>query len=423
MGNSALLPVQYDEALAALEALRNDKKGLHKAAILKLHLENFSDFNNIFGYTYGDYLLSEIGAYLGGLGGKCYRLSGVEFLLVLEKTAYLDAQQLADDIAERFTGTWRVEGVDCATSVQVGVLLPPVPDENAGLLMEKLNFAVADAGERGQNQVSIYDETLAAKQAMEQAMAEKLRWCVQNDWQDVELRCRVSMNIEAGQYTRAECYARLFVDDYGFAGAERFIPVAEKVGVVCSLNLHLIDRACQLIRRLMDGGRVFESIAVPVSALLFLQQGVDQEIAAILEKNGVPAQKLALEVTESSVTANNTVNIIMQEITDLGVELILTDFGTGYSGISNMLDLPVNALKLDRMLIWELENNPRSGVIVEGLISIANKLGLKTIAEGVETDNQRQLLLDYGCPYQQGFYYAATVPMDDLAAMLPAAAR
>jgi EAL domain-containing protein (putative c-di-GMP-specific phosphodiesterase class I) len=112
------------------------------------------------------------------------------------------------------------------------------------------------------------------------------------------------------------------------------------------------------------------------------------------------------------------VSEVLQKLSALGIELVLNDFGTGYSGINNILDLPVQALKLERMFVWQLETNPRSGALIEGLIQIAQNLGLNLIAEGVETENQVTLLKKYGCKLEQGFYYSATVASERLCEVL-----
>ena len=144
------------------------------------------------------------------------------------------------------------------------------------------------------------------------------------------------------------------------------------------------------------------------SDLLLLQEDFLSEVKNVIETYKIPEGKLAIEVTENALTtAYLTINSMMQELEALGVELILNDFGTGYSSIASILDLPVHTLKLERSFVWQLETNPKSRHIIEGLIDIARNLGLNIIAEGVETENQVQILKP--CQYLQGFYYSPTV--------------
>ncbi len=203
---------------------------------------------------------------------------------------------------------------------------------------------------------------------------------------------------------------RVFVKGVGLVGSAEFIPIAEDSGQIRAIQYYALEHVCSTIAELLAAGKEFESIALPVSPVLFLQEDFLDEVRRLKEQYHIPDGKLALEIRESVLTtAYLNINIVMQVLSDMGVELILNDFGSGYSGISSILELPVNVLKLERMFVWQLETNPRAGVVIDGLIHIAKNLGLKLIAEGVETENQIQKLASFGCEYEQGFYYAPTV--------------
>ncbi|MEY8355897.1 EAL domain-containing protein [Lachnospiraceae bacterium 54-53] len=167
----------------------------------------------------------------------------------------------------------------------------------------------------------------------------------------------------------------------------------------------------QLLRR--------QTIALPVSPVLFLQEDFLSEVKKAMETYGIPRGKLALEIQESALTmAYLNINVMLQQLQEMGVEIILNEFGSGYSGISNILDLPVDTLKLERLFIWQLETNPGSRHIIKGLVRMARDLDLNIIAEGLETENQVQILTGAGCNYQQGFYYSPTLEKDSLLRIL-----
>ncbi|MDO5601145.1 MAG: GGDEF domain-containing phosphodiesterase [Oscillospiraceae bacterium] len=406
------------EALAGLLSSASSRK---KASVFKLHLENFKLFNDTFGYHYGDMLIENIGAFLDGLSAEVFHYTGVDFIFFLENCSYTRALEIADEITSRFDSTWHINDMDCMCTINLGLLCPPLAEWPVDSVLACLESAVSEAAVKGQNQYALYNEKLQQKQYFESTIARCLKNSLAGDGADIEVRFRPTMCMEKGRYTRAECYLRLFTEDFGMLSAEQFMPVAEDAGLICAVDNLVIRRACELLQKLVEQKRDFETIAVPVSPVLFLQENFDQNLKNILDSYGVPTEKLALEVTESTlINSFTSINIMMQNLADLGIELILTDFGTGYSGINNILNLPVSALKLDRMFIWELETNPRSGVLIEGLVSIANKLGIKIIAEGVETENQKTKLEQFGCPYQQGFYYSATIEAEDLPGLFPA---
>lgn len=406
------------EALGALLASAQTRK---KASVFKLHLENFKLFNDTFGYHYGDLLIEHIGAFLNEFSVQLFHYTGVDFIFFLENCSYTRAIEIAEDITSRFDSTWHINDMDCMCTINLGLLCPPLAEWPVDSVLACLESAASEAAVKGQNQYALYNEKLQQKQYFESTIARCLKNSLAGDGADIEVRFRPTMCMKKARYTRAECYLRLFTEDFGMLSAEQFMPVAEDSGLICAVDNLVIRKACELLRELITQQRDFETIAVPVSPVLFLQENFDRNLKKILDSYGIPPDKLALEVTESTlINSFTSINIMMQNLADLGIELILTDFGTGYSGINNILNLPVSALKLDRMFIWELETNPRSGVLIEGLVSIANKLGIKIIAEGVETENQKTRLEEFGCPYQQGFYYSATVEAADLPELFPA---
>lgn len=174
-----------------------------------------------------------------------------------------------------------------------------------------------------------------------------------------------------------------------------------------------------MIARLMEEGKEFESICIPVSPLLLTQEDFIDKVEDVITRFHIPSGKLALELDDtalSSVYLN--VNITMQELAHLGVELVLNHFGSGCVPVTGILDLPVNTVKLERMFVWQLETNPSCAAIAGGLIQIAKNLNIHIIAEGVETENQLNTLNGYECEYQQGFYYAPTMEKETLIKVL-----
>lgn len=166
-------------------------------------------------------------------------------------------------------------------------------------------------------------------------------------------------------------------------------------------------------------GVEYESIAIAVSPVLLLQENFVDTVRRMIETYQIPSGKLAIEIDEYALAMDPVIlEIVMQQLKELGVELILNNFGSGYSGISKILELPVDTLKFERMFMWQLESDPRSEPIVECLIRASEKLGKRLIAEGVETQRQLDILKKFGCVYQQGFYYAPTIPQELLAEVL-----
>ena len=272
---------------------------------------------------------------------------------------------------------------------------------------------MSSASESGPNQLAVYDSVLHTQFMRKQAIAHYLQTALENH--EIEVRYRPTYNLNTGRFTRADFYMRVFIQGIGLIGAGEFLPIAEDSGQIRAIGYYGLEQVGRCIAELMEAGKEFDSICMPVSPILFLQENFLDEVSRIMESYHIPAGKLALELDESALgSAYLNINIIMQELSDMGVELVLNGFGSGYTPISSILDLPVQTLKLERMFVWQLETEPRSASIFGGLIQIARDLGLHIIAEGVETENQLNALNKFGCEYQQGFYYAPTMNQDVL---------
>lgn len=389
-----------------------------KGAVVKVYLENFRQFNDTFGFQYGEKLLGEIHEFLKTIpNGRVFRFGGVEFVLLLDGAGYGPVERAYTAVQERFESPWHLDGMDYMCSTSIGVVLYPGEAATVDQVVKGLEYAVAEAAAQGQNAVAMYDGKAREKVARRQRVAKLLDDALKNGGLDV--RYRPTFNLEEKAFSRAECYLRIVASEMDVIGAAELLPVAEDSGLICQVNRFAIRKACEEIKALVQKNVPFESLAVLISPVQFLQEHFLDEMQEMLDEYGIPPKKLAFELSESVlVNSLNRVRVVMQELSEMGIEFVLNEFGTGYSGINNILDLPVDVVKLERMFVWQLETNPRSGCLIDGLIRIAHGLGLKLIAEGVETQNQVDRLAEYGCRYEQGFYYSATVEGSELQEIL-----
>lgn len=401
-----------------LQQLHENPDKKNRGVILKIYLENFKRLNEIFGYDYCEKLLEQVIDFLNeATHCHVYRHVGVEFVLVLEQVSQGDAGRMADEITERFESAWKIDGTDCMCSVQIGMCAYPGYSSDMADMMKCLDLALTKAIEIGPNQSMMYDSTLRQESLRRHTIAHYLQTSLEN--KEIEIRFRPTYNIEEKCFTRAEFYMRIFIQGLGMVGSGDFIPVAEDSGQIRLIEYFALDQVGQCISDLLEEGIEFESIALPISSVLFLQEDFLTMVSQIMEKYNIPPKKLAIEVQESIfITAYLNVNVVMQELAEMGVEIILNDFGSGFSGITTILDLPIDTVKLDRMFVWQLETNSESAHIIDGLIQIARHLELGIIAEGIETENQLRYLNDFKCTLQQGFYYSPTVSSDVLKQIL-----
>lgn len=385
-----------------------------KGMVLKLYLENFKSLNKTFGYDYCEELLSQIKSYLAEVAGSnLYRYIGVEFIIILEQSTEGKASDVADQILERFGNVWKIRGVDCLCSAQIGLCSYPGHASNTDELLKRLDLAVSSASDCGPNQMAVYDSNMHTQFVRRQAIAMYLQAALEKN--ELEVRYRPTYNLKTGRFTRADSYMRIFIQGIGLVGSAEFMPIAEDSGQIRAIGYYALDHVGKCISELVRAGREFDSICIPVSPVLLVQEDFLDEVTRVLETYKIPKGKLAMEVDDSALSnVYLNVNITMQELSHMGVELVLNNFGSGCAPVSSILDLPIDTVKLERMFVWQLETNPRSASIAGGLIQIARDLGIHIIAEGVETENQLRALNNYECEYQQGFYYAPTMEQNVL---------
>ncbi|MDF2889567.1 MAG: diguanylate cyclase/phosphodiesterase [Lacrimispora sp.] len=403
---------------ACLQHLSHALSSNERGVVLKLYIENFKQLNQLLGYEYCENLLNQILAYLKeACGNNVYHYIGVEYMIFLDHFTQGQAMTLAEEVAGRFDRAWKIDDTDCICSVQMGLCAYPGHADTSEQMLKCLDLAVTRAGEGGPNQAVMFDSILQNQLRRRQAIALYLKTALEKD--EVEILYRPSFSSITGTFLRAELSMRIFIKGLGLIGAGEFMTVAEDSGQIRALLYYALEKVCQCIRQAEDDGCEFESIALPVSPVLFLQEDFIDEVARIMNVYQVPQGKLALELKESALTMGYlNFNIMLQKLSDMGVELILNDFGSGYSSISASLDLPVHTVKLERLFIWQLETNEKSRHIIEGLIRMAGDLHLSIIAEGVETENQVSVLTEAGCNYQQGFYYSPPLKQANLMKIL-----
>ncbi len=378
--------------------------------VMKLYIENFKRLNELFGYDYCEELLGHILSFLKGeTGCEIYRYVGVEFIVVLKGYTQGQASRLAEQIGERFEHGWTVGDTDCLCSVQIGLCSYPGYPQNADEMLKCLDMAVFKVAEQGSNQYVMYDSKLHNENLRRQAITRYLRTALEKN--EIEVRYRPTYNTRSERFSRAEFYMRIFIKDVGMIGAGEFIPIAEDSGQIRAVEYYALDQVGAVIAKLVAAGKEFDSIALPISPVLLLQEDFLDEVVRVIGRYQIPAGKLAIEIDEYAMsTAYVRITELMQALSELGVELILNHFGSGYSGLSQIFELPVDTLKFDRFFTWQLETTPQAEPIIGGLVQIAQNVGLNLIAEGVETQKQLDALNRFGCELQQGFYYSPTLP-------------
>ncbi len=389
-----------------------------RGVILKLYIENFKRMNDLFGFEYCDELLGMIMDYLKQRTGcMVFRYVGVEFIIIMKNQGLREASQMAELLIERFNDNWVIGNTECICSVQIALCAYPGYASNATEMLKCLDMAATQAAEMGSNQYAVYDKALHTQNLRKQAIARYLGTAIANE--EVEICYRPTYNREEKRFTRAELLMRVFIKDVGMVGSTEFLPIAEDTGQVRLVEYYALNKAAEMISRLTKAGVPFESIALPISSMLLLQGDFQQEMAKLIQQYQIPPKKLAIELEEYVAdTARSNVMVLLKNLSWMGIELILSNFGSGSTGLGQVFELPVDTLKFGRMFIWQLENNPKSAPVNAGLVQIAKMMKKNVLADGVETKVQKDFLDRFGCHLQQGPYYTSVLPEKEVASLL-----
>jgi diguanylate cyclase (GGDEF)-like protein/PAS domain S-box-containing protein len=391
-------------------------------AVLFLDLDNFKAVNDTFGHGTGDELLSALTPRLQAAlrsADTLARLGGDEFAVLCED---LGGEQEAVAIAER-VGAALAEPVvvgdnEHFVSASIGIALADTADASPEALLRDADAAMYRAKERGRARFELFDERLRERTLERLQTETRLRGAIQRG--ELRLVYQPVVSLADGSLRGVECLLRWEDPDRGSVAPAQFIPIAEQSGLIVPIGTWVLQEACRQashwLRMRPDEPL---KVSVNVSALQLVQPDFADIVAAALAAAGAPPQMLYLELTESVlIEAGEAPVRTLQELRELGVNVVLDDFGTGYSSLSYLQRFPLDILKVDRSFAAGLVGNPQSRAIYAAVIAMASALDLPVVAEGVETEDQVRQLQELGCNLAQGFYFGRPAAAEAIDALL-----
>jgi len=310
------------------------------------------------------------------------------------------AQKILGTLAQRV----RVGGQDLSVSTSVGISVFPRDADTADVLLQHADTAMYRAKSRGGNAMAFFTPEMNAETVERLRVEAGLRRALEQG--ELRLHFQPIVDAATGRVVSAEALVRWQDPEFGLVSPARFIPIAEETGLIVPLGDWVLREACTCARAWQRAGLGDHPVAVNLSARQFSHPALDASIAGALAATECPAALLQLEITESMVMAHpEQAQATMQRLKAMGVQLSIDDFGTGYSSLSHLKRFPVSKLKIDRSFVQDLETDPNDAAIVDAILVLAKKLGLRTVAEGVETEGQVAFLSALGCDEYQGYLY------------------
>ena len=401
------------------QALLLGQREQTSTALLVLDLDRFKEINDALGHDYGDQLLAQIGPRLcGPLRGSdtVARLGGDEFGVLLPKVQDLSAALL---VAEKLQATllepFRINGLPLSVEASIGVVIAPDHGIDGGTLLQRGDVAMYVAKDAGLG-ISSYDENLDGSSPARAAMLGELRRAIEEN--ELVLDFQPKCAVATGALEGVEALVRWQHPTQGLLPPDRFLPLAERTGLVHPLTRHVLAAALAECRRWLDLG-IELPVAVNLSARTLLDRNFAHDVEQMLAYWRVPGHLLELEVTETAVMADpERARALMELLAELGVVLAIDDFGTGYSSLVSLRTLPVHDLKIDRMFVTEMLSNPNDAFIVRSVIALAHDVGLRVVAEGVESAETLDALRELGCDVAQGYHLGRPMSGPELGRLL-----
>ena len=405
--NRAYLQQALAGALADVAAGRSSG-----AAVMILDLDEFKDVNDILGHHHGDDLLVQVGSRLVaavGDAGTVARLGGDEFAVLLSVTADEEsALQTGRRVLRTLEQPVALDGLEVEVGASIGIALAPGHATEAAALLKCADLAMYDGKSASARGLRMYQPDLHAATPRRLTLVSELRGALQNG--EIQVHVQPQAELRSGRVVGVEALVRWNHPELGWVSPDEFIPVAERSGLIGLLTTRVLDAALSACALWRAAGRDI-AVAVNLSARSLQDADLVDEVARLLLRHDVPADRLTLEVTEGSVMADPARAVaLLHQLRDLGVRLSVDDFGTGYSSLSYLQRLPVQEVKIDRSFVADLQAEGENVAIVRAIVDLGRHLGLEVVAEGVEDDATWQLLASMNCDLVQGWQLARAMP-------------
>ncbi|MGH2949014.1 MAG: putative bifunctional diguanylate cyclase/phosphodiesterase [Solirubrobacteraceae bacterium] len=398
------------------QAVHPGRRADRPAAVMLIDLDHFKEINDTLGHHAGDRLLQEVAQRLVASVPEHHtvaRLGGDEFgVLVLDgEDPDTVAKGLLDELREPFS----IDGLTLEVDASIGIACAPEHGSAVEQLIQRADIAMYAAKEAGRGHM-LFEPQLDRYSPRRLALAGSLRSAIAEG--QIVLYFQPKAELTTGRIVGVEALARWRHPRLGLIGPSEFVPIAEQTGLIGPLTTHVLEAALRQVREWSEQGMEL-TVAVNLSARSFLDAQLASEIPRLLERCGVDAELLELEITESMLMLDPArAKATLDRLDGIGLSLSVDDFGTGYSSLASLKRLPVHGIKIDKSFVIDMPHDPSDGAIVRSTIELAHNLGLRVVAEGVESHEAWERLAELGCDLAQGFHVSRPLPPDAMGRLL-----
>lgn len=416
------LPNRLSFEAQLTQSLRICQREGRRLALMVIDLDNFKNINDTLGHHIGDEVLKKVALRLREsirASDLVARLGGDEFVVVLpEIDGPMVAARVANKIQQSLADSYLVDGYSLYATPSIGISLFPTDGQDTGTLLRNADSAMYHAKSAGRNNHQFYasrmneaaGERLRLESALRLAVA-----AISPTGSEFSLHFQPQINAGTGQVIGLEALLRWNSPTFGAVSPLRFIGIAEETGLIQPLGDWVIWETCRYTRELKSHGFENIRVAINISAQQLRHENLLMLVRGALACYNLKPSDIELEVTESTAMQNTEVTLgILDQLANMGIVLAIDDFGTGYSSLAYLKHLPIKHLKIDRSFVTDIETDANDAAICAATIALGHNLGLKLIAEGVETEQQREFLCRLGCDVLQGYLFSKPLPFDEI---------
>jgi diguanylate cyclase (GGDEF)-like protein/PAS domain S-box-containing protein len=399
------------------QAIAFCKRNHMQLALMLIDLDRFKTINDTLGHQAGDALLVQVAQRLSASVRESdivARLGGDEFVVALPGIGSpADAAHLADKITREISAPYLINGQELRTSPSIGICVYPGDGTEIGDLLKNADVAMYHAKAKGRGNFQFFTEDMNIATTERMNIESDLRLAITRG--EFLLHYQPQLDLRSGTIVGVEALIRWQHPTRGLVSPADFIPIAEESGMITAIGDWVLAEACRQLKTWQTRGIAHIRMSINLSTGQFLDKTLPARIHELLASNGLSADRLDLEVTESMSMASPDESIsVMKTLSRSGLTLSIDDFGTGYSSLAYLKLLPIHTLKIDRSFVKDIESDPNDADICDVTVLLAHKLGLEVVAEGVETEAQLKFLLSIGCEKIQGYLISKPLPADQV---------
>lgn len=380
-----------------------------KSAVIFVDIDNFTSINDSFNHQYGDTLLkivSELLKFCVRDYGFVSRDGGDEFLIFISDI--ISMQQLKNVIhliKESFQNPFELLDVETYVTVSMGIYVFDDKDPDPNMVTKNVDIAMHEAKMHGKNNFVFYDDELGCAIDRRKKIESSLQRSLQNG--ELEIYYQPQVDINYNKISGMEALLRWNSPEFGTVAPSEFIPIAEESGLICKIGEWVLKNACLQAKEWKERGYPFDTISVNISPKQLKNRYFVKLIDKVLQESRLDPKHLEIEITEGTLIKSvEEKSKLLQGLIDRNIKVSIDDFGKGYSSLSYLTTLPISTIKIDKSFVDELCSDERTRCIIECIIELSKKLHYNVIAEGVEKQEQKEILKNMGCSLVQGYYYS-----------------